>query len=138
MVLYLAVPYVRVRATRTKFGRTSVYYLYAPPRCRTSLYHWTFNHLSRLSVFLWKGLADPVFDGVGLWRFQANGQCFFIGLRYSLSFCLLLFYISFNFSMGWYCGTVVFELIGCQLLSPNLPLHYKDTGHNTFCRDILI
>ena len=38
-------------------------YTYAPPRCRTSQYRWTFIHLS---VSLCNDLADPEFDGVGL------------------------------------------------------------------------
>ena len=54
-------PYVPVRVTR---GVLVAYrYTYAPPRCRTLQYSRTFIPFS---VSLWKDLANPVFDGVGL------------------------------------------------------------------------
>ena len=42
-------------------------YTYAPPRYRTSQYHRTFIPIS---VYLWKDLAETVFDGVGLAGFK--------------------------------------------------------------------
>ena len=57
------------------------------------------------------------------WRVSRAGQCFFIGLGcsipttvfYSLSFL-------FSLSIGWYCGSGVFGLIGCISLSLSLAL----------------
>ena len=59
-------PYVPVRVTRGALVPHR--YTYAPPRSRTSQYRRTFGPLS---VSLWKELADPVFDGVGLAGFKS-------------------------------------------------------------------
>ena len=56
----LPVPYVPVRVTRG--AMIAHRFTYAPPRCRTSQHRRTFIPLS---VSLWNGLSDPVFDGVG-------------------------------------------------------------------------
>ena len=50
-------------------------YTYAPPRCRTSQYCRTFIPLS---VSLWNGLDDPVFDGVGLAGFKSRANAFLL------------------------------------------------------------
>ena len=48
-------------------------YTYAPPRCKTSQYSWTFIPLS---VSLWNDLSDPMFDGVGLAGFKSRAKAF--------------------------------------------------------------
>ena len=58
-------------------------YTYAPPRCRTSQYRWTFIPLS---VSLWNALVDPLFDGVGLTGFKTRSNAF--RLAQLLSACL--------------------------------------------------
>ena len=50
-------------------------YNYAPPRCRTSQYMWTFIPLS---VSLWNDLANPVFDVVGLAGFKSRANAFLL------------------------------------------------------------
>ena len=47
------------------------WYTYAPPRCRTLQYSWTFIPFS---VSLWNNLANPVFDGVGLAGFKSRAN----------------------------------------------------------------
>ena len=72
-------PYMPVRVT---LGALVAHrYTYAPPRCRTSQYSRIFVSLS---VSLWKYLADPVFDGVGLLGFRKGPMLFFIGLSCSI------------------------------------------------------
>ena len=84
----LPVPYVPVRVTRAAV--IAHRFTYAPPRCRTSEYRWTFIPLS---VSLWNDLSDPVFDGVGLAGFRAGPMPFYWPTS-SLTFCLLLFSLS--------------------------------------------
>ena len=73
--LYGALPgqYVSVRVTR---GDLSAHrYAYSIPRCVTSQDHRTFI---TLLVFLWKDLADPVFDGVELAGFQNRANALWL------------------------------------------------------------
>ena len=58
----------------------------------------------------------------GAGRFKEQGQCFFYWPKRPLPICLLLYFPFFFLSVGWYCGAGVFELIGCQSLSPCLAL----------------
>ena len=67
----LPVPYVPVRVTRGVC--ILLQYTYAPPRCKTPQYPRTFIPLS---LSLWKYLADPVFDGVGLAGFESRANAF--------------------------------------------------------------
>ena len=60
-------PYVPVWVTRGAL--VAHRYTYAPPRCRTLQYSRTFIPFS---VSLWKDLANPVFDGVGLVGFKSR------------------------------------------------------------------
>ena len=69
----LPVPYVPARVTRGALAAHR--YTYAPPRCRTSQYCRTFISLS---VSLWNGLGDPVFDGVGLAGFKSKANAFLL------------------------------------------------------------
>ena len=62
-------PYVPVRVTRGAL--VAHRYTYAPPRYRTSQYPMTFISLS---VSLWKELANPVFDDVGLAGFKSTAN----------------------------------------------------------------
>ena len=78
-------PYLPVRVTRGTL--VAHRYTYAPPRCRTSQYRRTFLFLS---VFLRNGLADPVFDVVGL-----AGFCYWPNLLYPYYSLLLFFPFSF-------------------------------------------
>ena len=64
-------PYVPARVTRGAL--VAHRYTYAPPRCRTSQYSRTFIHFS---VSLWKDLANPVFDDVGLAGFKGRTNAF--------------------------------------------------------------
>ena len=50
-------------------------YIYAPPRCRTSMYRLTFISFK---VSLWNDLADPVFDGVSLAGFKSRVTAFLL------------------------------------------------------------
>ena len=50
----------------------------------------------------------PCIRWCGTGGFQDQGQCFFTGLSCLLPFCLLLFFLFFFLSMGWYCGTGIF------------------------------
>ena len=81
----LPVPYVPVRVTRG--GLVTHQYTFAPPRCRTSQYRWTFIPFS---VSLWNHLTDPIFDGVGLVGFKSM-YMIFIALSCSIPLSLLLF-----------------------------------------------
>ena len=67
----LPLPYVPARVTRGALVANR--HSYAPPRCRTSLYHRTFVPLS---VSLWNNLSDPVFDRVGLASFKNRANTF--------------------------------------------------------------
>ena len=60
-------PYVPARVTRGAL--VAHRHTYAPPRCRTMQYIRTFIPFS---VSLWKDLANPVFDGVGLVGFKSR------------------------------------------------------------------
>ena len=93
-------PYVSVRVTRDAL--VAHRYTYVTPRCRTTQYHRTFIPLS---VSLWNDLSNPAFDGVGLRVSRAGPMPFYWHSARSLFvYCC---------SMGWNCGTGVFELIGC-------------------------
>ena len=69
----LPMPYVLVRVTRGAL--VAHRYTYAPPRCRTTQYCRTFI---TLSVSLWNGLSDPVFDGVELAGFKSKANAFLL------------------------------------------------------------
>ena len=69
----LPVPFVLVWVTR---GAVIAHrYTYAPRRCRTSQYSWTFIPLP---VSLWNDLSDPVFDGVGLEGIKSRVNAFLL------------------------------------------------------------
>ena len=115
-------PYVPVQA---RSALVTQQYACMPPCSRTSQYHRTFIPLS---VSLWKDLADPVFDGVGLVSFKSRANVFFIGLSCSiLQQSSTIFPFLFFLSIGGYCRAGVFGLTGCISLS--LSLH---------CRPLLI
>ena len=82
-------PYMPVRVTR---GALVVHrYTYARlARCTTSQYRMTFVDLS---VSLWNGLADAVFDGVGLAGFKSRADAFYLPkLLYPYCSLLLIFH----------------------------------------------
>ena len=62
-------PYVPARVTRGVLVADR--YTYEPPRCRTLQYRRTFIPYS---VSLWNGLANPVFNGVGLAGFKSRAN----------------------------------------------------------------
>ena len=66
-------PYVPVRVRRGAL--VTHWYIYAPPRCRTSQYSMTFIPLS---VSLWDDLANHVLDGVGLAGFKSRANAFLL------------------------------------------------------------
>ena len=97
----------------------------APPRCRTSQYRRSFVPLS---VYLWNGLSDPVFEGVGLAGFKCRANAFLLA-RYALPFCLLLFYL-FLPSMSWLWLVGVFGLIECSHSLPALHSRLQNNNNN--------
>ena len=62
-------PSVTVRVTRGAL--VAHRYTYAPPRCITLQYSWTFIPFS---MCLWNDLANPAFDGVGLAGFKSRAN----------------------------------------------------------------
>ena len=66
-------PYVPAPVTRGAL--VAHRHLFAPPRCRTSLYRRTFV---TPSVSLWYDLCDSVFDGVGLAGFKSRANAFLL------------------------------------------------------------
>ena len=60
-----------------------------------------------ISVSLWNSLAVSVFDGVGLASINGRANVFFIGLSYSIPFCILLYFPFSSFCLyrlvlwGW-------------------------------------
>ena len=109
-------PYLPERVTRCAVvAHRSTYAL---PRCRTSQYSRTFI---LLSVSLWDGLANPVFDGVGVAGFKSRANAFLLAsAALSLLWSSNLFPFLFFLSVGCYCGAGVFGLIGCISLSLSL------------------
>ena len=85
----LPLPYVPGRVTRGAL--VAHRHSFAPPRGRTSLYRRSFMPLS---VSLWSGNSDSVFDGVGLAGFKRRANAFLLHDLFVL-FCLLLFYLFF-------------------------------------------
>ena len=83
-------PYVTLRVTRGAL--VAHWYTYALPRCRSSQYRMTFIPLS---VSLWNGLADPVFDGGGPAGFKSWANVFF---SQSCSIPTMVFYY-FSYSL---------------------------------------
>ena len=67
----LPLPYVPERVTRGAL--VAHRHSFAPPRCRASQYRRSFVPLS---VSLWNGLSDPLFDGVGLAGFKSRANAF--------------------------------------------------------------
>ena len=104
----LPLPYVPVQVTR---GAVIAHrYTYAPPRCRTTQYRWTFIPLP---VSLWDDLSDRVFDGVGLVGFKSRANAFLLAYLFAHFFVSCCFPFLFFHFIGWYCGVGVFRLIGC-------------------------
>ena len=73
--LYVCHPVLYVLVWVTRSAVIAHRYTYAPPRCRTSQYRWTFIPWS---VSLWNDLSDPVFDGVGLAGFKSMANVFLL------------------------------------------------------------
>ena len=125
-------PYVPVRVKR---GALVVHrFTYALPHCRTSQYRITF--ISR-SVYRWEGLANPVFDCVGLAGFKSGANAFLLALdALSLLLSSTIFPFLFIQSIGWYCGAGVFGLIGCLSLSLShaLSIFFNDNNNNNNCK----
>ena len=108
---YGALPSPYVPVCRTSDALVAYWYTYAPSCCGTSQY--------RGPLF---PSQYPCIRWCGTGRFQEQGQCVFIGISCSIHFCLILFFHFFSFclySISWYCGAGVFELIGCISLSPS-------------------
>ena len=112
-------PYVSVRVTRGAL--VAHWYTYAPPRCRTLQYSRTFIPFS---MSLWIYLVNPVFDGVGLASLKSRPNASLLAYKLLYPYYSLLLFSPFLFflSIGWYCGTGVFGLIGCTSLSLSLAL----------------
>ena len=80
-----------------------------------------------MSVSLFNGLSDPVFDCVGPMPFsivtKEQGQCLFIGLAARSFFVFCCFLYLFFHSMGLCCGVGVVGLTTPGLVLP--ALHYQ-------------
>ena len=87
-------PYVPVRVTRGAL--VAHLHSYAIHRCRTSQYRRTFINLS---VSIWKDLADPVFDGVGLAGFKSRANAFYWPKLLYPYTSLLLFFLFSSFCL---------------------------------------
>ena len=82
-------------------------------------------------MFLWNNLADPVFDGVGLPGFKRRSNALLLAkAALSLPLSSTIFPFLFFLSIGWYCGAVVFGLIGCRSLSLSLALPTSFNNNN--------
>ena len=97
----LPVPYVPVRVTRGAL--VTHQYTFAPPRCRTLQYCWTFIPFS---VSLWNHLTDLIFDGVGLAGFKSM-YMLFIAVSCSIPLFILLFlhlpfFCLYHLKKKWY------------------------------------
>ena len=89
-------------------------YTYTPPGCRT--YSRTFSRtFIPMSVSLWNDLSDSVFDGVEKAGLKSRVNAFLSTFVFVFPFPSFILWIG-------YCGTGVFELIGCYSLSPSLAL----------------
>ena len=72
----------------------------------------------------------------GTGGFREQGQCFFIGLSFSIPTMVFHYFTIFPFlyflSIGSYCGAGVFGLIGCTSLSLSLamPTSYNNNNNN--------
>ena len=66
--------YVPVRVTRVAL--VAHWYTYALPSCRTLQYSRAFIHIS---VSLWKHLANPVINDVGMAGFKSRANAFLLG-----------------------------------------------------------
>ena len=117
--------------------------------CRTSVYLCASllqNHAvtqefySHFSVTV-KRSCRPCIWWCGTGEFQEQGRCFSIGLSCSLPFTSITFFnysfqlltsLQLLFSAGWYCGAVVFGLIGRQSLPPSVAFSslFKNNDNN--------
>ena len=95
----LPLPYVPARVTR---GALVAHRHSFSPRCRTSRYRRSFVPLS---LSLWKGLRDLVFDGVGLAGFKSRANALLLALS-ALSFLspTILTFSSFHGLVMWGWG----------------------------------
>ena len=118
----LPVPFVPMRVTRGAV--IALRHTYAPLRCRTSQYRWTFVP----SQYLCGTILLTPYSIVWDWRVSRAGPMPFYFPSCSLPLYLLLFSLSFPSFYGLYFGAVVFGLIGCLLLSPSfvLPTFFKN------------
>ena len=105
-------------------GRTSVYL------CTSSL-----QNLAAGPLFPSGAILLTLYSMVWDWRVSSTvvqGQCFFIEISWSIHFLSsTVFLFLFFLSIGWYCGTVVFRLLGCKSLSPSLTLRTSFNNNNT-------
>ena len=69
----LPLPYVLANVTRGAL--VAHRHSFVPPRCRSSQYC---RSLVPLSVSLWNGFSDPLFDGVGLAGFKSRANAFLL------------------------------------------------------------
>ena len=74
-LLSSALPLLYMMACATHGTLVAHRHSFAPPRCKTSVYHTTFVPLS---VSLWNDLSDHVFDDVGLSGFKSRANGFLL------------------------------------------------------------
>ena len=104
-------------------------FTYTLPCCRNSQSCRTFIPLS---VSLWNDLANPVFNGVGLVGFKSRANVFLLPkLLYQYYLIELPIFPFLFLSIGWYCGALVFGLIGSILLSLSvaLPIFFNNNSY---------
>ena len=64
--------------------------------------------------------ADPLFDGVGLAGFKNRASAFYWPKLLAQFFVFYCFSYPFFLSIDWYCGPMVFRLLGVNRFLPAL------------------
>ena len=90
-------------------------YTYEPPRCRTSQYCRLWLPCQSLGGTICLTPYSMVWDC----RVSRAWPMFFIGWNWSFNIVFYCFPCFSFLSIGWYCGAVVFGLIGCKSLYMN-------------------
>ena len=118
---------------------TAYRYTYAPPRCRTSQYRWTFIPYEYLSATIWLTPYSMVWD----WRVSRAGPMPFCWSSCSLLFCLQLFFLSLLFLYrlvvwGWGLRTDRVSISLSRSCIANLFNNNNNNNNNTIIIHLLL